>query len=48
VSADEPMQASVSADEPTRAMPVVGNARAGEESVRDEEDFRFSFDDDRN
>jgi DivIVA domain-containing protein len=48
VSADEPMQASVSADEPTRAMPVVGNARAREESVRDEEDFRFSFDDDRN
>ena len=48
VSADDTTQASASADEPTRAMPVVGNGRTGEESVRDEDDFRFSFDDDRN
>ena len=48
VSADEALQAEVSADEPTQAMPVVGNGRTGQESARDEDDFRFSFDDDRN
>ena len=48
VSTDEPMQSDVSADEPTEAMPVVGSARAGQESERNEDDFRFFFDDDRN
>ena len=47
VSADEPMRAEA-ADDATQAMPVVGNGRAGQESERDEDDFRFSFDDDRN
>ncbi len=32
------------ADEPTQAMPVIDTVRAD----RDEDDFRFSFDDDRN
>ena len=58
VSADEPVQADVSADEsieadmaddaPTQAMPAVGNGHTGPESERNEDDFRFSFDDDRN
>jgi DivIVA domain-containing protein len=57
VSADEPMpadvsadisEADVSADEPTQAMPVVGDTRTARESERDDDDFRFSFDDDRN
>jgi DivIVA domain-containing protein len=48
VSADEPTPADVSADEPTQAMPVVGDARTARESESDEDDFRFSFDDDRN
>jgi DivIVA domain-containing protein len=48
VSADEPVRADVSADEPTQAMPAAGNGRAGQESDRGEDDFRFSFDDDRN
>ena len=38
----------VSADEPTQAMPVVGSVGTERESERDEDDFRFSFDDDRN
>jgi DivIVA domain-containing protein len=46
--ADEPVPAEVAADEPTQAMPVVGNGRTGQESDGDEDDFRFSFDDDRN
>ena len=33
--------------ESTKAMPVVGGGRTEENSERDEEDFRFSFDDDR-
>jgi DivIVA domain-containing protein len=48
VSADEALQAEVSADDPTQAMPVVGDGRTAQESERDEDDFRFSFDDDRN
>lgn len=48
VPAEEPIEADVADDAPTQAMPVVGNGRAGEESVRDGDDFRFSFDDDRN
>jgi vacuolar-type H+-ATPase subunit H len=48
VSADDALQAEVSADEPTQAMPVVGNGRTAQEPERDEDDFRFSFDDDRN
>jgi DivIVA domain-containing protein len=47
-AADEPVPAEVAADEPTQAMPVVGNGRTGQESDGDEDDFRFSFDDDRN
>ena len=47
VSAEEPMR-SEAADDATQSMPVVGNGRAGQESERDEDDFRFSFDDDRN
>jgi DivIVA domain-containing protein len=48
VSADEALQAEVSSDDATQAMPVVGNGRTAQESERDEDDFRFSFDDDRN
>jgi DivIVA domain-containing protein len=48
VSADEALQAEVSSDDPTQAMPVVGDGRTAQESERDEDDFRFSFDDDRN
>jgi hypothetical protein len=44
---DEPIEADVSADDATQAMPVVGNGRSGQESDGDEDDFRFSFDDDR-
>jgi DivIVA domain-containing protein len=47
-SHDEPVRADASAEEPTQAMPVVGNGRTERESERDEDDFRFSFDDDRN
>jgi vacuolar-type H+-ATPase subunit H len=47
-AADEPVPTDVAADEPTQAMPVVGNGRTGQESDGDEDDFRFSFDDDRN
>ncbi|HUV17460.1 MAG TPA: DivIVA domain-containing protein [Ilumatobacteraceae bacterium] len=47
VSAEEPMR-SEAADDATQSMPDVGNGRAGQESERDEGDFRFSFDDDRN
>jgi DivIVA domain-containing protein len=47
VSAEEPMR-SEAADDATQSMPVVGNGRAAQESERDEDDFRFSFDDDRN
>jgi DivIVA domain-containing protein len=47
-SAEEPIRAGVSADEPTQAMDVVGDAHRAQESERDEDDFRFSFDDDRN
>jgi cell division initiation protein len=46
--ADGAMQADVSADDPTQAMPVVGDEGTAEESERGEDDFRFSFDDDRN
>jgi DivIVA domain-containing protein len=45
---DEPVPADVATDEPTQAMPVVDNGRAGQESDGDGDDFRFSFDDDRN
>mgnify|MGYP001827798485 FL=1 len=48
VSADEATRSDVSADEPTQAMPVVGNGRAEQEPERNGDDFRFSFDDDRN
>ena len=48
VSADESVQVDVSDDTPTQAMPVVGDARTERESERDGDDFRFSFDDDRN
>lgn len=37
----------LSADEPTQAIPVVGDVRTERESEGDEDDFRFSFDDDR-
>ena len=47
VSADEATRTDVSADEPTQAMPVVGNGRAEQEPQRNGDDFRFSFDDDR-
>ncbi|MGE5209960.1 MAG: DivIVA domain-containing protein [Acidobacteriota bacterium] len=45
---DEPVPADVATDEPTQAMPVMGDGRTGQESDGDEDDFRFSFDDDRN
>jgi DivIVA domain-containing protein len=48
VSADDALQAEVSSDDATQAMPVVGDGRTAQESERDEDDFRFSFDDDRN
>jgi cell division initiation protein len=41
-------EADAAADEPTQAMPAVGDRHTGQESERDEDDFRFSFDDDRN
>jgi cell division initiation protein len=41
-------EADAAADEPTQAMPAVGDGRTGQESERGEDDFRFSFDDDRN
>ncbi len=37
----------LSADEPTQAIPVAGGVRTERESARDDDDFRFSFDDDR-
>ena len=47
VSADEPIEADMADDTPTQAMPVVGNGSDEQEPKRDEDDFRFSFDDDR-
>lgn len=45
VSTDDSMPAEVPADEATQALPVV---ESGREVDRDEDDFRFSFDDERN
>jgi DivIVA domain-containing protein len=47
-SADEPVPTDPAGDDSTQAMPVVGAADSATESERDEDDFRFSFDDDRN
>ena len=48
VSADDPAPSDGSTDEPGEAMPAVGNGSAEQEPKRDEDDFKFSFDDDRN
>lgn len=48
VAADEHEHADVSTDDATQAMPGVVNERTDGESERGEDDFRFSFDDDRN
>lgn len=47
MAADEATRADVSADEPTQAIPAVGNGRSGQKTERDGDDIRFSFDDDR-
>jgi DivIVA domain-containing protein len=48
VFADDAIGADVATDEPTQAMPVEGDGHDEQGSERDEDDFRFSFDDDRN